>query len=323
MSQDPNPLNQEVALSVQLKENGVSAGARSRTVSAIDYFLGGVIAIPAAYVDRLRKRVEAETETKEKLQHAESNAAIEKLRNDPAFGDRMFENFLRKQAREQFNRDQIAHKAVQYVKNESDDTDHEEDNIIKDDWLNIFEHYAKNASSENLQDMWAKVLSGEIRKPGTFSLATIRFISELDAEIAKKFQDTALYRLPEGVLLKPTNLEGEKLLNYSFLEEVGLLQEVHGPVGTDLPEQENGNCYFRIGGVLLIARSKAKIRLSFILMTRTGREIASILPKQTDHRIAQFVADHIADKCEEVSINRITHESKKGKLWHMPLEKRK
>ena len=171
--------------------------------------------------------------------------------------------------------------------------------------------------------MWAKVLSGEIRKPGTFSLATIRFISELDAEIAKKFQDTALYRLPEGVLLKPTNLEGEKLLNYSFLEEVGLLQEVHGPVGTDLPEQENGNCYFRIGGVLLIARSKAKIRLSFILMTRTGREIASILPKQTDHRIAQFVADHIADKCEEVSINRITHESKKGKLWHMPLEKRK
>jgi hypothetical protein len=49
-----------------------------------------------------------------------------------------------------------------------------------EDWLNVFSSYAENATSETLRAHWAHVLAGEIRSPGTFSLATLQLFSILD-----------------------------------------------------------------------------------------------------------------------------------------------
>src|SRR5208283_1459027 len=57
--------------------------------------------------------------------------------------------------------------------------------------LNIFERYAEDASSETMRALWARVLAGEIRRPGQFSLRTLRFMSELDATTAKLFESYA------------------------------------------------------------------------------------------------------------------------------------
>jgi len=321
MQENSDPLNQKVALHAQLDENGVSAGARSRAISAIDYLIGGAFGIPAAYVDRWYRQIQAGTAAQEAIQAAENEAALEKLRADPAFGDRMVEHFICKQARQQFNREQIAQKAIKYVNETSDEQDIQEGYNISEDWLNMFESYAQKASSEQLQEIWARVLSGEIRKPGAFSLSTIRFIAELDAEIAKMFQDVVVCRLPNGMLLKPSELRGQNLLDYTFLEEVGLLQHVSGHLGIDLDKGEDGRCNYRIGSVLLLIKAKNNLRLDLIRITRVGRQLSSILPKESDHRIAQQVADHFAPQCEEVTINKIIFEHA-GQLKFQLLEKR-
>lgn len=321
MQENSDPLNQEVALHAQLDEKGVSAGARSRAISAIDYLIGGAFGIPAAYVDRWYTKIQAGTAAQEAIQAAENEAALEKLRGDPAFGDRMVEHLIRKQARQHFNREQIAQKAIEYVKETSDEQDIEEGYNISEDWLNIFESYAEKASSEQFHDIWARVLSGEIRKPGAFSLSTIRFIAELDAEIAQMFQDVVVNRLPNGILLKPSELRGRHLLDYTFLEEVGLLQEVNGHLGIDLNKGKDEIYNYRIGSVLLRMKAKNKLRLNLIRITRVGRELSSILPIESDYRIAQQVADHFAPQCEEVTINKITLEHA-GQLTFQLLEKR-
>ena len=55
---------------------------------------------------------------------------------------------------------------------------------VDPDWLNHFGGYAEKATSEHVRDLWARVLGGEIRRPGSFSLATLRLLAELDRQMA-------------------------------------------------------------------------------------------------------------------------------------------
>lgn len=59
---------------------------------------------------------------------------------------------------------------------------------ISEDWLNEFENLARLKSSEEMKLVFGKILSGEIIKPGSFSIKTIKLISQLDNQAAKLFQ---------------------------------------------------------------------------------------------------------------------------------------
>jgi hypothetical protein len=94
---------------------------------------------------------------------------------------------LAKELRAQANKEGVAKKAIEYLSRESEQVS-DKPETPEEDWLNIFERYAEDASSEKLRDLWARVLAKEIRKPKSFSLRTMRFISELDSETAQLFQ---------------------------------------------------------------------------------------------------------------------------------------
>jgi hypothetical protein len=57
---------------------------------------------------------------------------------------------------------------------------------IDDDWLNLYARMAEDKTSEELRSLFGKILAGEIRKPGTFSLRTMQFISTLSRDDAHK-----------------------------------------------------------------------------------------------------------------------------------------
>ena len=59
---------------------------------------------------------------------------------------------------------------------------------ISDDWLNQFREYACQKSSEEAQDLFSKVLAGEIRKPGSFSLRALTTLSDMDQNVAMIFK---------------------------------------------------------------------------------------------------------------------------------------
>jgi hypothetical protein len=44
---------------------------------------------------------------------------------------------------------------------------------IEDDWLNFFVRISEDKSSEELQQLFGRILSGEIRRPGSFSLRAL------------------------------------------------------------------------------------------------------------------------------------------------------
>ncbi len=63
-------------------------------------------------------------------------------------------------------------------------TNNEKLNSISPDWFMNYREKASLVSNEDLQYLWANILSGEVNSPGTFSLQTISILSIIDKKIA-------------------------------------------------------------------------------------------------------------------------------------------
>lgn len=280
MSNNQDHLSNEVSIEAELTERGVSAKAKSRALAAFDRLVGGILDVPAAHAEGKARRIRATTEAQVRLIEADASAAEAKMRSSLTAGDRALENFQRSQDRKQTNKDSIVREANEELKALPPPTEPEGGpDDLDSDWLNIFEQHAENASSDRLQKIWAQVLAGEIRAPGTFSLSTLRMISEIDQSIAQTFQKWTTRRW-NGVIIRPEKLENVVLSELTFLDEVGLLQSTDGNVIRRLETPDDGQAFLagQEFGLLIKAAPKTKLRFRVIPITRVGREIASILP---------------------------------------------
>ncbi|WP_418113711.1 DUF2806 domain-containing protein [Vibrio scophthalmi] len=109
-----------------------------------------------------------------------------------------------------------------------DDTPVNEQNI-DDDWLFNWREYAGRVSSEDLQQLWGKILAGEIKQPGSYSYRTLDFLKTLsksDAEIianaAQFVIDGVIFREHDEILVK----SGINFGVLMYLQELGILSGV-------------------------------------------------------------------------------------------------
>ena len=113
---------------------------------------------------------------------------IGKLRHDSeALGERALLSFMQREVRQQHNREAIARLAADLLtggKPARKDSPRE----IEDDWLTIFSEVAGHKSDRDIQRMLARMLVGEIRKPGSFSPAAIHTAGLLTRKTAGQFR---------------------------------------------------------------------------------------------------------------------------------------
>ena len=116
----------------------------------------------------------------------EAGAQIrKKIEVDPEFPERASKTFARRILREQFNLEQILGKTAGMLKKKEydDSADKQSDSAetsISEDWFNIFEKEASQKSTEDMQRRFARVLAGEIEKPGSYSIRTLKVLGELN-----------------------------------------------------------------------------------------------------------------------------------------------
>ena len=55
-------------------------------------------------------------------------------------------------------------------------------------WTSSFSEAAQDVSEEEMQEMWARVLAGEVARPGTTTLRTMNVLRNLDQATAQKFR---------------------------------------------------------------------------------------------------------------------------------------
>ncbi|MGP8936759.1 DUF2806 domain-containing protein [Enterobacter soli] len=95
--------------------------------------------------------------------------------------ERALRRTLNSQARKQRNIDSITIKAAKEIDSQAQN----DIELLDEDWINHFFNQCEDISDDMMQGLWARVLTGEAQKSGSFSKRTLNFLSTLDKRDAE------------------------------------------------------------------------------------------------------------------------------------------
>lgn len=267
----------------ELLQNGVPQILLGPAGKAISRLVAGATEIPLAYLDRFTQRIHSRTEAEAQVMSAIAAKSAEMAAADPELIARSLDSFLRREARQQLNREAVAKEAVDRL---SEDPAPVVGDGPSDDWMNIFEDHAAKASSETLRDLFGRILAGEIRKPGKFSPATLHLVSIIDRQTAEWIQAVAAHvwsglilqgavngRVPHAVL---TKLDGLGFLTVGTLTHATLTSDANGHV-----QLLNGGA-----AVIGLFEPVTDLRVPVHLLTSAGEQLLDIVSAAPDVKAA-------------------------------------
>lgn len=134
-------------------------------------------------------------------------------------------NITREQIREEIN----INKAVIYAEESlAEDQQEPPEQDVDDDWLYRWKENASKVSIEDLQQIWGKVLAGEVKSPGTYSLRTLEFLKNISQEEARLIENVAQFNISGCIARDETEIFEKynlKFGDFIALQELGI---VHG-----------------------------------------------------------------------------------------------
>lgn len=294
MTEPDTILGGEVAIQCHLDESGISLKAKSRAVSGFDRLIGSVFDLPSSFFEGAASKRRLKDELQRRLLQAQAEVAEKKLRNLPTAGDELLLSILKKETRRQANAGAVALEALENLRalpapdGEAPPADDQGPERLDDDWLNQLSRYAEDASSENLQQLWGRVLAGEVQRPGSFSRHTLRFVAELDKHTADNCE-YAVEHVVAGMILNTSNWHKGRALEVVLdLQQLGLLEGVGSQtLLKDFTINEQGNCAIRVGSwaIVLYGPPQASLKVDALLVTRLGLEVFSLLSPK-DEKLA-------------------------------------
>lgn len=167
----------------------VPAPVRRNFTKAFSRLSSAAIDIPIAFLEGKAQEIRALTEERKRLIHTTSDQISEQMRVDPEYARRAVAQFGNKVLREQVNLDSIVEKSGENLKQGGDVADQAASEAeIDDDWLEHFDTEARKKSTPEMQEYFARLLAGEINKPNSFSIKTVRMLGTMDNASATLFQ---------------------------------------------------------------------------------------------------------------------------------------
>ncbi|WP_063550293.1 DUF2806 domain-containing protein [Burkholderia territorii] len=102
---------------------------------------------------------------------------------------------------------------------------------IEQDWLYRWRDCASQVSSDELQSLWAKVLAGEVKTPGAYSLRTLEFLRNLSKSEAEEIQGICPYVVDGQYIMRYGEMApkpNEGIDYFLRLQELGIISGVGG-----------------------------------------------------------------------------------------------
>jgi len=287
MSKDESPR--------ELLENlpAMTAPVKAGALKAFSQLLGGLGTYIGAWVRRPTQAVEDKTDARSLITKRIAEVAAERAISDPEIIGRALEKWLPSELRKQENKEAIVSFALEgFVEAGADETGpSQSQQEIDDEWLNSFERFAEDASSERMQRLWAKVLNGEIMRPGSFGRSTLRFLHEMDKYTAQAFEEVACHVIGSQVFAPD---DDQVLFNRLLhLDSAGAVSGVGGLVSWQITSDENG--IFSIPGAKFglvgLTTPNTEVTLPAPPLTRSGRELIKIVPNPDEEKTILSISE--------------------------------
>jgi hypothetical protein len=157
--------------------SGIAAIWQKSLFKAGSKLLIGAAGLGTAYLGALAEDIKHNQAQRAKVREALAKAAIKQVPSDPAIGERALEHFANDILGKQANREKVFEYACEDLRADQPQQGGQpaQDTELDDDWLSGFYVFAEHASTERMQILFGKILAGEIRKPGSFSLYALDF----------------------------------------------------------------------------------------------------------------------------------------------------
>ncbi|MCZ8093716.1 MAG: DUF2806 domain-containing protein, partial [Acidovorax sp.] len=202
---------------------GVSAPVKTAFLKAVSELVGGFVAIPAAKLRQFAQAIEDTTAARSMATASLSKAAVSQAAENPLVLQAAAELYLPSSLRKVKNRLLVAANSVEHVARNASESSGDAAKPPDEDWMNAFMRFAEDASSERLQDLFGRILAGQVLRPGAFGLSTLRALSELDQTIADDFTQAWSKSVGEAVDFSSEWQRGEWFARWGRLSEAGLM----------------------------------------------------------------------------------------------------
>lgn len=298
MEEEPTNLPAQIAEAIV----SIPKGLTPSVIKALDRLVAASVDIPVAWLQQKKVQIESQTASYKMVEDSIAQTVALDAGGDPEIAQRAMDTLVRKEYRKQSNREAVAMAMVEDMR-EDDAANISESgaaNVVKEideDWLNVFERYAEDASSERLQGLWGRVLAGEVRRPGKYSTRTLRFLSEFSQADALTFEIFAKFSFSDHApkkLVKPKY--GSNIRDLIYLESSGLLQG-SGGLGFQKSYTFNKEGYLTIVEknlvIVLYGKPKKKIAYEVIALTPLGQELLDLVKSRNARDAAKAVAHAI------------------------------
>jgi hypothetical protein len=164
------------------------------------------------------------------------------------------------------------------------------DEPVDADWATRFFNIVGEVSNEEVQHIWGKILAGEIKTPGTFSLRTLESLRNLSQKEAEVFSEVAGFVFRKGT---HCFIIANQVINYKFglrfedivlLEGCGLIsaQEIELCQLISIKQMSNESDY--IFNDKYIYEFGGGFSCPIYKLTESGREIFSVIEKNINEK---------------------------------------
>ncbi|MFH7245496.1 MAG: DUF2806 domain-containing protein [Spirulina sp.] len=220
---------------------------RKNVFKAFDRLCTAALDVPVAYLEGKAAERRAETQARIHLISANAEQIARQMDVHPEYSRIATEKYGKRILQEQINLDKVCNIAAQEVAQAgeelndagSSDQSDQTEVLISDDWLDSFQKEACGKSSEEMQILFGRILAGEIMKPESFSIRTVKIMGQLDSRAARLFRQlcSLCITLGYGELLIDARVPslgkqagqnslqeyGLSFSNLNILEEYGLI----------------------------------------------------------------------------------------------------
>jgi Protein of unknown function (DUF2806) len=174
---------------------------------------------------------------------------------------------------------------------------------IDDDWLNFFARLAEDKSSEELQILFGRILAGEVKRPGSFSLRTMETMATISKSDAERLSKLLSFSFGERLIPFQRTENGDPSEDDKlFLSELGIAVYASQIGGLQLklsvPPTTTG--LYKASHYAIAVVNQMSEPANFSVpgqpLTSTGRQLISIASSPpTDIEFLKKVAQQIMD----------------------------
>ena len=216
----------------------------------------------------IRKNADAESYAAIKKAETETEVQLLKLQGE----DKIAQYVLARNKQKVENVEEIASKAKQQF---APDEQVSEEPVEKD-WMTRFLNIAEEVSDEDMQDIWARVLAGEIKKPKSYSFRTLEVLRNISKEEAQLLTKASNYLI--GSIYLCTEDFSLPLQEQIILDDIGVVCGESLTITYSITNNEKASIVLNRQNVMNIyGPNMTKVKLRIKKLTRAGQEIMGLV----------------------------------------------